>query len=108
MAAVSINDCVVHEQFTGVTTPKDNPLQIKWFAVEMPSTTDATDTLAMKLSDYGITTLWDVMAWTHTTNDNIIVTESTEIATAVSSGTLTVTIQAGSDDKKRVILVGGV
>ena len=108
MAAVSISNCVVHEQFTGVTTPTDNPLQIKWVAIEMPSTTDATDTLPIKLSDYGITTLWDVMAWTHTTNDNIVITESTEIVTSVTTGTLTVTIQAGSNDKKRVILVGGV
>lgn len=108
MAAISISDCVVHEQFTGTTQPKDNPLQIKWIAIETPDTADAADTLAIDLSEYDITTLWDVMAWTHTTTDDVIKTESTEIVTSVTAGVLTVTIQAGSDNDKRVIMVGGI
>ena len=108
MAAINLSDCVVHQQFTGTTQPKDNPLQIKWIAIETPDTADATDTIAITLSDFGITTLWDVMAWTHSTTDDIIITESTEITTSVTTGTLTVTIQGSTDDKKRVIMIGGV
>ena len=108
MAAISLSDCVVHKQFTGTTQPAENPLQIKWVGIEVPSTADDQDTVAITLSSVDITTLWDVMAWTHSTTDSIIITESDEMTCAVSSGVLTVTIKGSTDNKKRFIMVGGI
>ncbi len=108
MAAISLSDCVVHKQFTGTIQPAENPLQIKWVGIEVPATSDGDDTVAITLSEVDITTLWDVMAWTHSTVDSIIVTESTEMTCAVSSGVLTVTIKSSDNDKKRFIMIGGV
>jgi|ETNvirnome_2_300_1030623.scaffolds.fasta_scaffold00052_57 hypothetical protein len=72
-----------------------------------PNTADATDTLAITLTDYGIsaTGLLAVQSWKHTTDGSVIVTEAN--TTAVSSGVLTVTIPAGTDNDMRVVEVIG-
>lgn len=69
---------------------------------------DATDTIAITLADYGIhpSGLLAVQSWKHTTNGSVIVTEAN--TTAVSSGVLTVTIAAGTDNDVRVIKVVGL
>ena len=69
---------------------------------------DATDTISIDLEDYGIsaTGLLAVQSWVHTTNGSVITAESN--TTSVSSGTLTVTIAAGSDNDVRVIKVTGL
>ena len=108
MAAINLSDCVVHKQFTGTIQPAENPLPIKWVGIEVPATADDQDTVAIVLSTVDITTLWDVMAWTHSTTDSIIITESDEMTCAVSTGTLTVTIKGSTDNKKRFIMIGGV
>ena len=72
-----------------------------------PSTTDATNTLEITLADYGIaaTGLLAVSSWVHTTDGSVITTEAN--TTAVSSGVLTVTIAAGTDNDFRVIEIIG-
>lgn len=77
-----------------------------WFYTQDDA--DATDTIAITLSDYGIhpNGLLAVQSWKHTTNHSVIVTEAN--TTAVSSGVLTVTIAAGTDNDARVIRVTGL
>jgi len=72
-----------------------------------PNTADATNTLAITLADYGISTtgLLAVESWVHTTDGSIITTELNTCA--VSGGVLTVTIAAGTNDDMRVIQVIG-
>jgi len=72
-----------------------------------PNTADATNTLEITLADYGIaaTGLLTVESWVHTTDGSIITTELNTCA--VSSGVLTVTIAAGTDNDMRVIQIVG-
>lgn len=72
-----------------------------------PNTADAANTLEITLSDYGIsaTGLLAVNSWKHTTDGSVIVTEAN--TTSVSSGVLTVTIAAGTDNDMRVIEIIG-
>ena len=69
---------------------------------------DATDTIAITLTDYGIaaTGLLAVQSWVQTANGSIITAEAN--TTAVSSGVLTVTIAAGTNNDVRVIEVTGL
>lgn len=69
---------------------------------------DATNTIAITLADYGISAngLLAVQSWKHTTNGSVIVTEAN--TTAVSSGVLTVTLAAGTDNDVRVIRITGL
>jgi len=69
---------------------------------------DATNTIAITLANYGIhpSGLLAVNSWVHTTNSSVITTEAN--TTAVSSGVLTVTIAAGTDNDARVIEVIGL
>ena len=71
------------------------------------NTTDATNTIAITLADYGIsaTGLLSVESWVHTADGSIITTELNTCA--VASGVLTVTIAAGTDNDFRVIEVTG-
>jgi len=108
MTAATFSNHEVHLQHVGTSQEASNPLGLKCFAIETPATVDATNTIAITLATYGITTMWDVWAFTHTTTDDVIKTEATEIVTSVTTGVLTVTIQAGSNDDKRVIVVWGV
>ena len=72
-----------------------------------PNTADATNTLEITLTDYGIsaTGLLVVESWVHTTDGSVITTELNTCA--VSAGVLTVTIAAGTDNDMRVIQVIG-
>jgi len=73
----------------------------------LANTTDAADTFAITLADYGIaaTGLLAVSSWVHTTDGSVITTEAN--TTAVSAGVLTVTIAAGTDNDTRVIEIIG-
>jgi len=72
-----------------------------------PNTADAGNTLEITLTDYGIaaTGLLVVESWVHTTDGSVITTELNTCA--VSSGVLTVTVVAGTDNDMRVIQVIG-
>lgn len=95
----------------GTSPEATNPMQIKWICVEVPDTADDGDVVEINIANHGITTMWDVMMWTHSTTDDIIITETTEVVTrlsALTSGQLDVTVQGTTDNKKRVILIGGI
>lgn len=108
MTAATFSAYEVHLQDTGTSQEASNPFGLKCFAIETPATVDYDNTIAITLATYGITTMWDVMCFTHSTTDDIIVTETTEVETSVTTGVLTVTVQGSTGDKKRVIVVWGV
>jgi len=72
-----------------------------------PNTADATNTLAITLADYGISTtgLLAVSSWVHTADGSVITVEANTCA--VSAGVLTVTVAAGTDDDMRVVEIVG-
>ena len=80
---------------------------LKTLLFTLANTTDAADTVAITLADYGIsaTGLLSVESWVHTTDGSVITTELNTCA--VSAGVLTVTIVAGTDNDFRVIQVVG-
>lgn len=71
------------------------------------NTADATDTLTVDLTTYGIsaTGLIGVIGFKHTTDNSVMVQE--QPTTAVSSGVLTITIPAGTDNDSRFYFVRG-
>ena len=79
-----------------------NTIQIKTI-----DTVDASDTLTVDLTKYGIKAdgLVRVIGSAHTTNNSVSVNE--DPTTAVSSGTLTITIPAGTDNDARFLSVVG-
>lgn len=81
--------------------------ELKKVLFTLANTVDATDTLAITLTDHGIsaTGLLAVSAWVHTTDGSVITTEA--VTTAVAAGVLTVTIPAGTDNDFRVIEITG-
>ena len=80
---------------------------IKRVLFTLANTADAGDTLSITLADYGIsaTGLLAVNGWVHTTDGSVITTEA--VTTAVTTGTLVVTIPAGTDNDFRVIEIVG-
>jgi len=82
-------------------------LSLKRVLFSLANTTDAADTFAITLADYGIaaTGLLAVNSWVHTADGSIITVEAN--TTAVSAGVLTVTIAAGTDNDFRVIEIIG-
>ena len=80
---------------------------LKRVLFQTPNTADATNTLVITLSDYGIsaTGLLAVSSWVHTTSGSVITVEAN--TTAVSAGVLTVTIASGTDNDVRVIEIIG-
>jgi len=81
--------------------------ELKRVLFQTPDTADATNTLEITLADYGIsvTGLLAVNSWVHTASGSVITAESNTCA--VSSGVLTVTIAAGTDNDVRVIEIIG-
>lgn len=73
-----------------------------------PDTADATNTVTVDVYDkFGITKVLIVEEFAHTTTDSVVIQEA--LATTAVTGTkLTVTIPAGSDNDKRVIVVYGI
>ena len=65
-------------------------LGVKTIIVTTPTTTDTADTIPITLASYGITTVLAVDGYVHTTENSVIVAEAP--TTAVSSGTLTITV----------------
>jgi len=75
--------------------------------IQTINTVDAGDTIAVDMTKYGInaTGLIGLECYKHTTDDSIAVSEANTCA--VSSGTITVTILAGTDNDPRFILIKG-
>jgi len=80
---------------------------LKRAVIVLDDTVDAADTVAITLSDFGIsaTGLLAVSSWVHTTSGSVITTEANTCA--VSAGVLTVTIVAGTNNDFRVIEIIG-
>jgi len=80
---------------------------LKVIYLQVPNTTDENDTLAVTLSDYGIsaTGLLTIRSWVHTTDGSVIVTD---IATcSVTAGVCTVTLQSANANSTRVVELMG-
>lgn len=88
---------------TGTVVECYPALGSKAIKVTTPNTTDDGDTIAITLSDYGITTVEAVLGFTHSTEDSVIIQE--QPTTAVSAGVLTITVGGSTDNKKRVFIV---
>ena len=73
--------------------------------IETAATADTTDTIALTLSDYGVTTFLSIVGNVQTTVNSVIVDEAP--TTAVSGGVLTITLTSATD-KKRVYVVRGI
>jgi hypothetical protein len=70
----------------------------KMLIVETPTTADTGDTVAITLSDYGISTFLGIIGNAHSTENSVVVT----------SGVLTITLGGTlNTDDKRVFLVFG-
>jgi len=80
---------------------------LKRIIVITPSTADPGDTVAITLASYGMSEIYSVESYVHSTEDSVIVPVAN--TTEVTSGVLTVTLLAGdgNTDKKRVIEVTG-
>lgn len=68
--------------------------------------TGATDTLTLKLSDYGLKQIYWVLMNRHSTDYSIIVEEEAT-STGVSGGTLTITTLTSNNDERRTAIVCG-
>jgi len=75
--------------------------------VKTINTVDDGDTFTVDLTKYGInaTGMRSVEGWIHTTANSIMVLEAP--TTAVSSGTLTVTVGGSTDNKQRYYEIVG-
>lgn len=71
-------------------------------------TVDAADTLAVDMTKYGIKAdgLIGVIGFKHTTNNSVMAQE--QPTTAVSSGTITITVPSGTDNDARFYTVKGL
>ena len=80
----------------------------KQLLVRTLDTVDATDTLTVDLSTYGINDdgFIGVLGFKHTTDNSVMVQE--QPTTAVSGGVLTITVPAGSDNDPRYYIVWGI
>ena len=82
------------------------PQDLKFIMLELPDTTDATDTWSVPLGRFGIKRLLGIKGWAHSTNNSVVVTENPTVT--VNNNLATITVPAGTDDDKRVYLFMGV
>ena len=90
------------------TAYRDATKDLVWLVLETPDTADSDDTLAVDLQTYGIAEdgFLMIIGNEHTTVNSVVTME--DPTTAVSSGTLTITLTGSSnDDKVRLYLIVG-
>lgn len=80
-------------------------LGLKAIMLQTRDDVDATDTFAITLSDYGIGSVLFILANVHTTSGSVMTIEA--VTTSVTSGVLTITVPAGTDNDVRTVLVIG-
>jgi len=93
---------------TGSTIKEISPNSgLKRIIVITPATADPGDTVAITLASYGMSAIYSVESYVHSTTGSVIVPVAN--TTAVLAGVLTVTLLAGdgNTDKQRVIEVTG-
>ena len=111
-ATIAESACEVHLQHLG-TSPENGlaavfPSGMKFMAVEVPATADDTDIVTINHLAHGITTVEYFRIFTHTTDDSVIITEAGSTVTSPTiTGQMNFTIGGSTDNKKRVILIGG-
>lgn len=81
-------------------------LAYKFLMVETANSADSSDTIALTLANYGMTTFKYVHGVTHTTENSVVVGEAP--TTAVSSGVLTITVGGAVSNQVRVYKVAGI
>lgn len=98
-ALVAGTDFFVHE-----VSPNSQIVQV---LISTKNTVDATNTIVQSLPKLGISAegLIGVYGWKHTTDNSVSVKEFP--TTAVSSGTLTITVPGGTDNDPRFYLIIG-
>ena len=97
MADIPLSECTVFEECGQAT---------KTVIIRTAATVDATDVITpITLANYGITNLLYVKGFVHTATDSVIAVEVD--TTSVTSGVLSVTIAAGTNDDVRVIEICG-
>lgn len=109
MAATSAT-ITVYEQDTGSTQIANSPHGYKEIIVFLSEIADDTDTAAVTLANYGITTFKYIKGFKHThsatTEGPIIILEAP--TTSVTSGVLTITVGGATDNCARAYIVGGI
>ena len=91
---------------TSIVTDSIPALGRKMIMVETPTTADTSDTVAITLADYGMSTFLGILGQSHDTENSIVTTEAP--TTAVSAGVLTITTGgSGNTNAKRVYIVWG-
>lgn len=78
-------------------------LGVKVLKVKAGATADDGDTIAVDLTQYGCTNIDGIIGFTESTTGSVVITEAP--TTAVSEGTLTITIGGSTDDKARTFIV---
>lgn len=80
---------------------------IKILCVRTSNEVDATDTIPVTLTDFGIhaSGLIGVIGFKHTTDNSVM--EQEQPTTAVAGGVLTITVPSGTDDDPRFYLIYG-
>ncbi len=108
-AVIGINTSGVKIHLPSIMTPEgSDPNGMKTICFEMPDTMDGGDKLEFPLSAFNISQVVDVWAFTHTTTDDVVITETSEfVSTEVNSGVLTILTVNANDNKKRVIVIFG-
>lgn len=78
-------------------------LGTKIIRVKLDATADDTDTLEVDLTAYGCTNIDGIVGFTESTTGSVVITEAP--TTAVSSGTLTITVGGTTDNKARTFII---
>lgn len=78
-------------------------LGVKVLQVKTAATADNADTVAVDLTAYGCTNISGIIGFTESTTGSIVITEAP--TTAVSAGTLTITIGGATANKVRTFIV---
>ena len=112
-ATIAETSCKVHIQQMG-TSPESSlsnifPGGLKFIGVEVPDTADNTDIVTINHLAHGITTVWYVRGFTHSTTDDVIITEApSTLSSPTVTGQINITIGGSTGNKKRFFLIGGV
>lgn len=88
---------------TGTVTEIAPALGVKMLKVKAGATADDGDTIAVDLTAYGCTNIDGILGFTESTTGSVVITEAP--TTAVSNGTLTITVGGSTDNKARTFIV---
>lgn len=109
MAAIS-PDALLPSRYSGLpvaSSGRGSAPRVKVGYWTLPDTADAADTVTVDcFALFGITKVLAVEGFVHTTTDSVMTAEDN--TTTVDRESITVTIAAGSDNDKRVMVVYGI